>query len=449
MTQSSISTWFKFALQQMAAESYLDQLLTGKPVREVLSDGNNDTRFIQPDADGNLPGKTRFTNVLANRLLANYEIIDHHTSDATGFSATLMRERDSNGQLTTNFTLSFRSVEYQNQVDGGDWERDGRSGAAGEIAASGFAFAQLVSMERYWRDIKASLPADAVVNVTGYSLGGHLATVFTELHADEVNHTYTFNGAGRGHINGGSAGLTEIDRIREMLQYVERELLENDPTGEIFQSGNTGNIYTEQWYEGVRGETVFQYHPTNSFLPPGEVGIGPGFDKITQLVGQATHNDESFVANSGVHAEAISLFIEDQPNADGFGGMFHQPGSFGTTHSMTLLVDSLALMEAFHHVDGSLERETIETIFAASSDRAASGLVGVSGIAEGNSLESALDALRKILIPNSAPTPFGNQTNDFGRLDVQKSVLCQCRRGKRTEFCQQRPNNQPGRHERE
>ena len=42
---------------------------------------------------------------------------------------------------------------------------------------------------------------------------------------------------------------------------------------------------------------------------------------------------------------------------------------------MTLLVDSLALMEVFHHVDGSLERETIETIFAASSDRAASGVL--------------------------------------------------------------------------
>ncbi len=219
-----------------------------------------------------------------------------------------------------------------------------------------------------------------------------------------------------------------------MLQFVEGKLLENDQTGDIFRSGNTGNIYSEQWYEGVRGETVFQYHPTNSFLPPGEVGIGPGFDKITQLVGQATHNDESFVANSGVHAQAISLFIEDQPNADGFGGLFHQSGSFGTTHSMTLLVDSLALMEVFHHVDGSLERETIETIFAASSDRAASGLVGVSGIAEGNSLESALDALRKILIPNSAPTPFGSQTNDFGRLDFRNQFYANVEELKESRF---------------
>jgi Ca2+-binding RTX toxin-like protein len=40
----------------------------------------------------------------------------------------------------------------------------------------------------------------------------------------------------------------------------------------------------------------------------------------------------------------------------------------------------------------------------------------VSGIAEGNSLESALDALGKIVVPGYTPTPFGRQTNDFGNL---------------------------------
>ena len=35
----------------------------------------------------------------------------------------------------------------------------------------------------------------------GYSLGVHLATVFTEMHASLVIHTYTFNGPGRGAFN--------------------------------------------------------------------------------------------------------------------------------------------------------------------------------------------------------------------------------------------------------
>ena len=76
-----------------------------------------------------------------------------------------------------------------------------------EIGRDGFAFAQLVSMERYDRELKADparLPAGSVLNVTGYSSGGHLATVFTELHAQDLNihfgQTVTFNAAGRGFI---------------------------------------------------------------------------------------------------------------------------------------------------------------------------------------------------------------------------------------------------------
>ena len=73
---------------------------------------------------------------------------------------------------TGEYTLSFRSLEYQNQADGGDWERDGLAGAAGEIAGIGFALAQLVSMERYYQELKADstkLPPGAVLNVTTVS----------------------------------------------------------------------------------------------------------------------------------------------------------------------------------------------------------------------------------------------------------------------------------------
>lgn len=106
MSQDNISTWLKFALQQMAAESYLDQLLSGRPLRAILLDGNNDTRFVQPDANNELPGKTRFTSVLADRFLTTYDILDHHANDASGFSATLLFDRDTN-----SYTLSFRSAK--------------------------------------------------------------------------------------------------------------------------------------------------------------------------------------------------------------------------------------------------------------------------------------------------------------------------------------------------
>ena len=419
MPQTNTTTWLQFALQQMAAESYLDgfALSNTNEVIRRLEFGNNNATSLglgNPDDSPVLSGNTRFTTIQAQQFTQGYQIINHHASDATGFSATLMKD------LTTGqYTLSFRSVEYRNQVDGGDWERDGLPGAAGEIAGTGFALAQLVSMERYYRELKADpnkLPPGAILNVTGYSLGGHLATVFTQLHANEIAATYTFNGAGRGGINGGTSGLSETERIQEMLQFAEEQMLNWDPTGDVFRSGNGGNIYHEQWYEGVWGQTVFQFRPTNSFLPPGQIGSAPGFEKITQLVGQATHNDQPYVANSGIHGRPTTIFIEDQPNVDGLGGLFHQSGSFGTTHSITLLVDSLALMELFQQVDGTLEQTTIEGIFAAASSQTGSGIVGLAGLAEGNSLENALDVLGKIVVPGYTPTSFGRQTNDFGSL---------------------------------
>ena len=172
MPQSQTTTWLDFALQQMAAESYLNDpggLLT------QLTRGNNRFGFDPPT--GPLPGATRFTNVLADRFIANYDIVSHHANDSTGFSATLMQERGAN-----NYTLSFRSTEYRNQSQGGDWERDGQPGADGEIFFNGFALGQLVSMEKYYQQLKANgvLPQGATLNVTDYSLGGHLATVFTD-----------------------------------------------------------------------------------------------------------------------------------------------------------------------------------------------------------------------------------------------------------------------------
>ena len=54
---SSVTTWLKFGLQQMAAEAYLDQINLSDlaRVKQRLLEGNNDARFAVPDANGNLP----------------------------------------------------------------------------------------------------------------------------------------------------------------------------------------------------------------------------------------------------------------------------------------------------------------------------------------------------------------------------------------------------------
>ena len=119
------------------------------------------------------------TSAQANDFLDHHEIIAHQPNNLqSGFSATLMRNKD-----TGEYTLSFRSTEYRQTTDGGDFVRDAQ-GADVDFTQYGFAFAQIRDMEAYYADLKSSgkLPAGATLNVTGYSLGAHLATVFTELH---------------------------------------------------------------------------------------------------------------------------------------------------------------------------------------------------------------------------------------------------------------------------
>jgi Ca2+-binding RTX toxin-like protein len=411
MPQSDIATWLKFALQQMAAESYLDNIDLNSPeeVTRRLLLGNNREGF--PEA-----GFTRFTGTLvqgqAKDFAQRYQIVDHHANDATGFSATLLKDT-----ATNTYTLSFRSTEYQNQAQGGDWERDGQPGASGEIFFKGFAFGQLVSMEKYYQKLKTDgvLPSGATLTVTGYSLGGHLATVFTELHEDEIQHTYTFNGAGRGEIAGGTPGLSDGARIAEMVEYFADQLRNQGLGEQPFASGATGSLYTDSRYQTALHAVFSQYQTTSRALSDIPRTDG-AFAKITQLVGHATHGDTEYVANSGIHAAETRVFIEDQPNLDGFGGFFGASGDFGTSHSITLLVDSLATQELFQTVAPNLTQPEMEAILAASSNQSASGIVGFAGVAEGNSLEQALDALGKLFLPNYMPLRVGRQTGDFGNL---------------------------------
>lgn len=256
-----IQTWYDFVLQQMAAESYLDKSKKFGGALDtdvVLMLGSNNPDYPQ---NGQIPtpttdillGATRMTATQAADFTTRYEIISHLPNTASGFSGTLLFDNQ-----TRQYTLSFRSTEYRNQVDGGDWERDGLPGADGEIQGYGFAIAQIDAMEKYYAELKSSglLPAGAVLNVTGYSLSGHLATVFSELHQSEINQTYTFNAAGRGQITGSIAQM--LDYYRAVLQDPTRGLVDLKPefqsyyTAAIAASGaiNATNIYLdarERW----------------------------------------------------------------------------------------------------------------------------------------------------------------------------------------------------------
>jgi hypothetical protein len=132
---------------------------------------------------------------------------------------------------TGSYTLAVRSTEFRDWVKGGDGERDKTAADIDSIAFTGFTLAQQDALERYYKWLKDNLllvggnGAKPVLNVTGCSLGGNLATVFTEMHKDDSDIAFgeaiTFNGAGRGSWSA-SAGSEH-----DMLTYYRATL--NDP----------------------------------------------------------------------------------------------------------------------------------------------------------------------------------------------------------------------------
>ena len=135
-----------------------------------------------------------------------FEVI-HQGSDVlanTGVSTTLIRRKDSSGNLTNEYTLAIRSAAFRDWAEGGDGERDKTATGLSEIVFNGFALAQLDALERYYAWLKntGKLPLDAELSVTDDGPGAHLATIFAEIHQGDIDiqfrETLTFNVARRG-----------------------------------------------------------------------------------------------------------------------------------------------------------------------------------------------------------------------------------------------------------
>jgi hypothetical protein len=391
----------------------------------------------------------------ADEFLNKFESIFQYPNDNSGLSATLMRNRESG-----EYTLSFRSTEFERQANGGDWERDGISGAVGDIALRyGFALGQITSMETLYEHLRRGEryagqdaqgspvwvgdsrlstfvnPAQKL-NVTGYSLGGHLATVFTELHPGDVLQTYAFNAPGRGRVAG--------DDVASMVTFFRQVLADPNagPTPRvdtvpwlfyrqaIARTGplDQNRIYDDPRYRWAAFATAQAWELGPLGVSGEERGTFP-FSKITHLYGRATHGDREAVANAGIHGPAVRIYIEDQPDLVGlggleFGGLFQKtPGDFGVTHSITLAGDSLALMRVFQVLDPGLDAEQLGALFAASSNKRALGRVLEStSRAEGDSLENALDGLRILFLgPEARKTSASERYGAFADPDFRDS----------------------------
>ena len=185
---------------QLAAEASLNNASTSSSLQSALERGNLHSSM--------------FTSGAAVEFAQRYTVVSQAPDNRTGFSGTLFRDN-----LTGELTISFRSTEF---ID--DAARDCQATNKLEVKEFGWAFGQIADMETWYKSLLASnqLPAGTPLSVTGYSLGGHLATAFALIRREEAAHNscavtleniYTFNGAGVGAMVGGASLLSTIARF--------------------------------------------------------------------------------------------------------------------------------------------------------------------------------------------------------------------------------------------
>lgn len=199
---ADVNAILQYANLQMAAEALLDTI-PEVGLLKALTNGNNRS--------------SKFTTTQADQFIADgWTVLDHQPDTSTGFSGTLFKNTK-----TGELVMSFRSTEFAD-----DAVRDNQATNDLEIKNKGWAFGQISDMEAWFVSLKDSGKIDpgTPIGVTGYSLGGHLATAFAMLHANDltamgaplIGGTYTFNGAGVGQVNAGHNLREVIDNFTQL-----------------------------------------------------------------------------------------------------------------------------------------------------------------------------------------------------------------------------------------
>jgi pimeloyl-ACP methyl ester carboxylesterase len=206
MTTLTITDYLKYANLQMAAEAFI----LDETTKELASSGE---LLIDALTEGN-KHSSKFTQTQAEAFAAQWEVLDQRVNTSTGFSGTLFRNKANPNELV----MSFRSTEF---ID--DAARDNLATNTQEIKNTGWAWGQIADMEAWYAELNAdpALLQGKQFSVTGYSLGGHLATAFNLLRHEDgtqnrIDQVVTFNGAGVGQVKEGSTLSTVLQNFRDL-----------------------------------------------------------------------------------------------------------------------------------------------------------------------------------------------------------------------------------------
>jgi VCBS repeat-containing protein len=503
MSTKNIKSLLKYALLQLAAEALLDR---ADELADKLDFGNNRS--------------SKFTPEQAAEFAQIWEVVAHQPNTSTGFSGTLFRVRTDAplelaakyGAVPGEYTLSFRSTEFAD-----DYVRDNIATNTMEVSEHGFAFGQIADMQNWIAQLRqdpSKWPPGQKVDVTGYSLGGHLVGALNLLSPELILQGATFNGAGVGEVIAFRADdgavlrsvIAQFDRERKNAdgQQIKFSVAALQPKYEALKAkianglpitdqdifdvgatpaGQSAATFQERqrFVEALRRvKKVFEeiaYLATvhNGDKPPpvkhdfttiaaasldyqlaalnaatrtnniwwnsGGFAAGPGYLGVRSNRSYPAINPTpiwdvfgatppSAVANSQRHyGTPVAVWIEDQPLKRGTvvdeiraasmaaGGLRllvnnFSKNDFGDTHSLVLLVDSLATMQVMQRLDASLTLRQASSLFdRASHLKKNTGLLGNDGIdnqglADGDSLENVVNDLSALF--NLSPGLKGN-----------------------------------------
>ena len=320
-----------------------------------------------------------FPEVLARKFVDEYRVLaqfrnDPKLSGGTGFSGTLFENK-----LTNERTLSFRSTEF---ID--DNLRDSKSTNELEVKEFGWALGQISEMEAWYAQLRADpeFLGGRKFNVTGYSLGGHLATAFNILRREDeqvgkgenpILATYTFNGAGVGDLRPGKTLSRVIANFSEYRAYadirssdlwlklplLERSRILLGATGRVLaistEQSRLGQLQGIKYAfdasgapAGMQGSLNYQIAAllaardtiassrffgtdVNTIPTVPKFADAFGRDRIPNMIevvgSDAGNLGPSWVSNSGVHyGTRQEIYIEDQPL---FRGTYSLPTDLG------------------------------------------------------------------------------------------------------------------------
>lgn len=419
MANGDIQKFATMVKLQVASEAFLWGNSTPGELRSALKAGNR-ANSILPDAhidhDSGFPNRFE---LIAHQELTLEPVQTVLADLKSGFSASLFYDK-----IEKEYTFSIRSTEFDPRIrDAGDIEADI------EIASHGWAFSQMYSMEKFWEYLLSGTPVTGVngintpdtakleafreaiasgskMNVTGYSLGGSLATAFTELHAGVVDTTYLFNGAGTGKPKpGGTFEIIWTEYLRvfnhpDSLTPYEGSSLPNGIALAIAEDRAPLQLNPENAIaldsRHLHALDAISDMVVGAFSTSAIVGDAPrndppeSFNDLIVDIWSEDHLDmgllESGVATSGIrHGRATPIWYENQPPIYWETVFGEEATLWATGHSIVLLHDSLAIMAAFEELDPTITEDTLGEIFGFSSDK------------EYSSLEYALNSLARVL----------------------------------------------------